>query len=276
MKKYYNLLAFNVAWPGKRKEFLNKLSDATGFDKETLEKQGYFAIARHMVDSIVPDLVAQGKTITITGHSQGGATAALIAMYLAKINGTEYETVTFAAVGARCIANGFKDQLDIDHAGNFSFITNYNDPYDFIGAIDWRPGQVCYIPPPPNMHDKCKPVVGLGVELMVQPSLWTPCRRLTHTIFHYYTQLQDDSAINEDGTTPMGCRFERFDSCPVYKTDHKYGAFIFMNVLFLIVIIGVLSLAIFAGSRKIWLIRKGRRSDPVFWCKPCRTSKVSV
>jgi hypothetical protein len=45
-----------------------------------------------------------GQSLLLTGHSQGGTRAALASMYLRKRTGVSYETVSFAATGAACMA----------------------------------------------------------------------------------------------------------------------------------------------------------------------------
>jgi putative lipase involved disintegration of autophagic bodies len=52
---------------------------------ETIVEQGYYAVAKQLVDYIVPSLRAENKTIYITGHSLGGTIAALISNLLKKV-----------------------------------------------------------------------------------------------------------------------------------------------------------------------------------------------
>lgn len=276
-KSYYYQLGFDLVYPGKQRDFISKLSDSSDIDKDILKNQGYFAIARIMVDSIVPELESQNKTIHITGHSQGGATAELVSMYLYTQSGAKYETIIFAGVGSRCIAHKFADEVEIKYdLTDYPWITSYTDPYDFVGAIGYTPGKICFVTPPSDAVELCRPVVGLGVELMVSGDVWRNCRVVTHSIYHYYAALMRDDVINENGTTALGCHEPSFDECPSYSHPSGYGGFIFFNVILLVIVLVLLILVIFVCCRLCYLKCKDRSEDPIFFCSCCCCGKTAV
>ena len=59
-----------------------------------------------MADKIHREVTAAREELLLTGHSQGGARASLVSMYLKKKYGVSYNTVTFAATGDLCCLRG--------------------------------------------------------------------------------------------------------------------------------------------------------------------------
>jgi len=73
-------------------------------DKESLMENGFWPLAKSLVRQWLPegrDLNSE-KTTFFTGHSQGGLYAQLVSMWLEKIDGKSYETVSFGAPGVQC------------------------------------------------------------------------------------------------------------------------------------------------------------------------------
>jgi len=190
-----------------------------------------------MVERLLTQLESNNKTVHITGHSQGGATAGLISMYLWTNYQVEYETILFAPVGSRCIAHTFADQVNINYLAEYPWIQSYVDSYDLVPAIDWIPGTVCRVPSRPEAKDKCEVVFRKVVELMVDTQLWSDCRIATHQITHYWTALSSDDVLYDDGSTSQGCFVDQLEACPIYNTyDGIYLFFVFFNFVALMFI----------------------------------------
>ena len=93
---------------------------ASRMDEAEIISRGYWELSKHLVDRVVAGLPA-GQQLHISGHSQGGTRASLVAMYLQKRTGVAYPTTTFAGTGASCAsrmmwnANGHVSLLDSHH-----------------------------------------------------------------------------------------------------------------------------------------------------------------
>lgn len=78
-------------------------NSADGVSKNDINKWGYWPITKMMVRQVLPadrDQGAEGD-IYITGHSQGGARASLVSMWLEKEDGSKYRTYAMSPVGVR-------------------------------------------------------------------------------------------------------------------------------------------------------------------------------
>ena len=87
-----------------------------------------------------------GKAVYLTGHSQGGARAALVSMWREKKFGEILPTYTFAGTGLQCavrysLPSAYADDVDIARA--HPQITQYVHALDPYGWIDHQAGRVC-------------------------------------------------------------------------------------------------------------------------------------
>lgn len=113
---------------------------------ETFSKFGYWPVNKALVNRLLDEEVPDADKVKFTGHSQGGAIAALMSMYIAKSRGKIIDTVTFDAVGGACWARelGWPDQDganyldDVDAYRYHPYITDYADAYDVWGNMDVR------------------------------------------------------------------------------------------------------------------------------------------
>jgi hypothetical protein len=76
---------------------------ATKMDETEVISRGYWELTKYLADKVVASLPA-GQKLFISGHSQGGTRASLVAMYLKKSTGVAYPTVSFAGTGASCMS----------------------------------------------------------------------------------------------------------------------------------------------------------------------------
>merc|ERR1712070_45197 len=79
---------------------VNDLS-GNGVSDEDIKKFGYWPLTKTVFNEIKSN--AGNSAITLTGHGQGGARAALVSMWQKKSSNKEYKTVAISAPGTSCM-----------------------------------------------------------------------------------------------------------------------------------------------------------------------------
>jgi hypothetical protein len=110
-----------------------------------------------MVREVLPadrDLSAE-PNIYISGHSQGGARASLVSMWLEKIDGKKYKTYSISPLGVQCFSRrlsflpgsseGQNYLADVDPYIFHDQITSIMHPLDYYALTDYQPGKVCHL-----------------------------------------------------------------------------------------------------------------------------------
>ena len=135
---------------------------APGISKDDIKKYGYWPITKHMVRQILPesrDLTSEGA-IYISGHSQGGARASLVSMWLEKADNKKYQTYALSPVGCQCFSrklsflpgssNGHNLLADVDPYINHDQITGKLKASTLASVLNRRsffllrsPSQLC-------------------------------------------------------------------------------------------------------------------------------------
>mmetsp|Transcript_56549 Transcript_56549/g.127857 ORF Transcript_56549/g.127857 Transcript_56549/m.127857 type:complete len:596 (-) Transcript_56549:91-1878(-) len=192
---------------------------------------GYWEFTKLIAESARTVAITAGEAFYITGHSQGGARAALTSMYLEKQHGTKYTTTTFAAVGGTCfsrnIAYTSENMLsDVDPFVTHDQITEYVHALDIFGHFDIDPGTTCVYGTTNIASSKakkyCEQVFGYnGPDLMVAGNFGgvgdflgpsealqhklKRCLYFTHNTVSVDADIDNDVYLYEDGTTDGGC-----------------------------------------------------------------------
>lgn len=201
-----------------------QIAEEKGLDANKVGKTGYWEFSKAIADSVRSSL-GENETLTISGHSQGGARAALISMYLEKKYGEKHDTVTFAATGGSCFSRDLAytsgNMLDdVDPYVSHDQVTEYVHPLDVYGYLDYDVGDVCVYGTQGLAESRakkyCEPVFGhQAADLMVAGSVpgsdelsekFARCRYFTHAWYAMNVDLMDDNVLLEDGKTDGGCK----------------------------------------------------------------------
>jgi hypothetical protein len=248
-----------------------------GVSASDIKKYGYWPITKLMVRQVLAadrDLDAE-PTIYISGHSQGGARASLVSMWLEKEDGKKYKTYSLSPLGVQC----FSRQLAflpgsssgsnyLDDVNPYIFhdqITSYLHPYDVYALTDYQPGKVCKFGSTLLSTDRqggsdlvgwFKKIVGYsGAVLYVdmfqtKPSYYFGITRYwTHSISWMAVLFGEDEFLKEDGTTDGGCvdavivpKDDPDGMCPTGADDDACNALYFGLGLGLFVVLIVIPL----------------------------------
>jgi hypothetical protein len=111
-------------------------------------KNGFWSLTKEVVRT---ELAAGRNTgldgnVYITGHSGGGARAAMVSMWLEKDDSTAFPTYTFGAPGVQCAVRYSLPTVysaDMDVLSRHNNIKQYTHALDVIGRMDYHPGKVC-------------------------------------------------------------------------------------------------------------------------------------
>ena len=106
---------------------------------------GYYPITQAVMEAVRSTL--GGKSLLISGHSQGGSRAQLAGMYLQKKYPTEtkWPVVTFAATGTGCFSRASRmNYPDVDPTVAHPHMTDYTHPLDPWNALGLDVGRTCY------------------------------------------------------------------------------------------------------------------------------------
>jgi len=208
-----------------KKTFPNTLrSEGADLTVSQIRETGYWELTKEMVRQILPSDrdTSLEEQIYLTGHSQGGTRAQLVAMWLEKEDGVQYPTYTFGAPGTQCFTRrttfggDFLD--DVDPYSAHDNVINYVDAIDPYGNMDYDTGgKDCTFMTSDlkdTMHAKyCAPIVGVsGAHLVLAADYdhdvaahFSACRYWTHSIWSYLADLKNENYLFEDGTTDGGC-----------------------------------------------------------------------
>mmetsp|Transcript_3108 Transcript_3108/g.8626 ORF Transcript_3108/g.8626 Transcript_3108/m.8626 type:complete len:592 (-) Transcript_3108:81-1856(-) len=223
---YSTLLGLGGWWyTGSHLDDMSEIARREGLEKDKVDKvakTGYWEFTKHIADSVRDSLT--DENLTITGHSQGGARAALTSMYFEKKYGVKYDTVTFAAVGGLCFSRdlSFSDghlKEDVDPFNVHTQVTDYVHPLDAWGHFDYDVGTTCSYGhtglSTSSVRKYCEKVFGhQGVDLMVAGNQgleaeldldFARCRYFTHQWYSMDIDLSNDAFIDENGTADGGC-----------------------------------------------------------------------
>ena len=92
-----------------------------------IKKYGYWPITKKVMRGLLPadrDLDAE-PTIYLTGHSQGGARASLVSMWLEKEDGIAYKTYALSPVGCQCFSR------------RLSFLPGSSHNQNYLDDVSW-------------------------------------------------------------------------------------------------------------------------------------------
>lgn len=181
-------------------------------------QHGYWPLTKQLVTDILA--THSGKTIYITGHSQGGGRAVLASMWLKKSQALTIPTYTFAGVGVQCaVRYALPDMYasDVDVTIRHENVVQYVHALDPYGQLDYQVGKVYKFGTADLRDEKifsptkslCERVVGYsGATLLLpkgQPNRdFGMCRYFTHWSHAIVYHLSDDAILNPDGTTDGG------------------------------------------------------------------------
>lgn len=211
-------------------------ASAPGISKEDIRKYGYWPLTKHMVRQVLPsdrDTAAEGP-IYISGHSQGGARASLVSMWLEKEDGKKYRTYALSPVGCQCFArklsflpgssNGHNYLEDVDPYVNHDQIVAYLHPFDFYALMDYQVGTVCKygtsrlgtdMEGGSDLMPWVEATIGYtGPELMVDmfdtmaPDAFSKTRMWTHSILWMNALFANETMLDANGVTDGGCHQE--------------------------------------------------------------------
>ncbi|GMI38942.1 hypothetical protein TeGR_g11085 [Tetraparma gracilis] len=210
-----------------------------GVSASDIKKYGYWPITKLMVRSLLPADRDQNldPTIYISGHSQGGARASLVSMWLEKEDGVAYKTYSLSPLGVQCMSrqlaflpgssNGHDYLDDVDPYIRHDQITSYLHPLDIYALNDYQPGKVCQYGNSrfydedgtrgsesggADLLDRFERIVGYsGALLYVDMFTQTPSRIFgqtrfwTHSISWMNVLFSETEFLDEDGETDGGC-----------------------------------------------------------------------
>ncbi|GMH89151.1 hypothetical protein TrVE_jg11726 [Triparma verrucosa] len=211
-------------------------NNADGITKEDIKRYGYWPITKMMVRQVLPtsrSISSEGPTY-ITGHSQGGARASLVSMWLEKEDNVKYRTYAMSPVGVSCFSRklsflpgsteGENLLHDVDPTYIHDQIVSYYHPFDFYALMDYQVGTVCKYGTSrlhtdleggsDLMHWVDKTVGYTGPELMVDMFQTIPAdvfgktRFWTHSILWMNIIFENATILLPDGTTDGGCSNE--------------------------------------------------------------------
>merc|ERR1712003_220021 len=124
--------------------------DTASFAKDTAQAhesivaQGFWRLVKVVVRKVLPEERQRGlKTTYLTGSGIGGAHAALVSMWLKKVDDTKYEAYVIAGVGWQCFARSVLT-ADMDPWSEHPQIHTYSHVMDTYMNLDRPSGQVCY------------------------------------------------------------------------------------------------------------------------------------
>jgi len=238
-----------------------------------IKKYGYWPITKMMVRALLPadrDQDAE-PNIFISGHSQGGARASLVSMWLEKEDGKKYKTYSLSPLGVQCISrqlaflpgstNGADYLDDVDPYVFHDQITSYLHPFDVYALTDYQPGKVCkYGSSRLNTDEQggadlqsfFERIVGYSGPVLYNnifqqaPSMnFGLTRYWTHSISWMNVLFSQDEFLTEEGVTDGGCvdavvvsKEDPDNMCPEGDSDAKCDALYFGLALgvFLVVI----------------------------------------
>lgn len=227
---------------------------ATKMDETEVISRGYWELTKYLADKVVASLPA-GQKLFISGHSQGGTRASLVAMYLKKSTGVAYPTVSFAGTGASCMSrllyysNGHL-LADVDPTDSHPNIMEYTHPLDPWGNSmlgEEVAGTTCYfgttgLRNSDGAYKYCGRVYGYTGPTLIAASAgviipggpiadaghtnatydFSRCRYFTHMAHAMLIQLEDPAVLSANGVTDGGCKpntpipaNDPEDKCPV-------------------------------------------------------------
>eukprot|EP00927_Polykrikos_kofoidii_P045663 TRINITY_DN39693_c0_g1_i1.p1 TRINITY_DN39693_c0_g1~~TRINITY_DN39693_c0_g1_i1.p1 ORF type:complete len:874 (-),score=84.83 TRINITY_DN39693_c0_g1_i1:307-2928(-) len=225
-------------WSNFDQETGVKLGEAIGVQGGKIS--GLWDSAKLMLRQILPEGrdTANEKTIILTGNGLGGRWAALLSMWLNKMEAVKYQTVVFAPVGFQCMANdNYKDDVN-GWAPHNDYVTVYQHVFDAYAELGHTSGRVCLfgaseIVPGSALHKYCGRTVGhTGPQLFYEGPLNEPkhelssvgeawnmyvekvkmgadamraCHYFTHSMWYAALLLEKDTIILPDGETDGGC-----------------------------------------------------------------------
>jgi hypothetical protein len=174
----------------------HRLALATGMDERGFRLQGYWPLLKRVVREVLA--TSSGK-VYLTGHSKGGALAALTSMWLAQETGIRYPTYALEATGYQCWANrALRD--DVDSSDPHPQIVTYRDALSHYARLDRPVGRVVIygVDAARVGVPWCSKIVGYpGAQVFVRPSVLLAaarCRYFHHDVYAMmYHLLHSDS-----------------------------------------------------------------------------------
>jgi hypothetical protein len=189
---------------------------------------GYWSLTKTLVRAELAatrNKAADGN-VYITGHSQAGARAAMVSMWLEKDDSVSYPTYTFNAPGVQCAVRYSLPAVygvDMDISVRHAQIKQYVHAMDALGRMDYHPGSVCKYGTTDNGFSglsgssdyssarlACEPLVGRDGASLVRTDSeeageLAQCQYFTHSSTSVKHFLDQDAILNADGTTDGGC-----------------------------------------------------------------------
>jgi hypothetical protein len=234
----------------------NKVDDVSYDD---IQKYGYWPLTKLMIRALLPADRDKTKdpSIYITGHSQGGARASLVSMWLEKEDGEKYRTYALAPVGVQCFSRslsylpGSSYGMDyLDDVNPYIFhdqITSYKHPLDIFARIDLQPGRVCHYGSSllntsrtggSDLISYFERIVGFTGPMILIPTFnkipphdFAMTRYWSHSIMWMNLLFSQDEFLKDDGTTDGGCWDEDIvteddpdNICPTGESNSKCDA----------------------------------------------------
>ncbi|CAK0845639.1 unnamed protein product [Prorocentrum cordatum] len=203
---------------------------------------GFWEMVKEIVRQVIPEGGELFKTVYLTGSGRGGTFAALVSMWLKRLDATALSTYVFAPDGGwQCLARRLYAR-DITAHDDHSHILVYSHIMDaYAGALDKVAGQVClygFRNFTGAVQRFCSKIVGhTGPQLLFRGESGPPepdpavkkarryfdaCHYFTHSVWYAAILLLDDDVLDLSGATDGGCqtvasvpRDDAMEECPL-------------------------------------------------------------
>lgn len=222
------------------KDEVNKpIKDAKAYSKtmavqeSSLEEHGYWEIIKKIVRVVLPEQRPRAKeklqNLYLTGSGFGGVWAALVSMWLKKMDDATYQTFAIAGGGFQCIARQLTTDMNPWEA--HEQINVYAHVMDIYARMDFVSGKQCLyglwnMTPGSDVHTFCSGIVGFtGPQLIYRGEaagvyqdkdarkrveagreFFDACHYYTHSPWYAAILFLSDTVLMADGTTDGGCR----------------------------------------------------------------------
>jgi hypothetical protein len=200
--------------------------------KDDVRKKGMWELTKKIVRKFLPeDRDKESEKLTVfTGHSQGGARANLVSMWLEKQDDFKYKSIAIAPLGLQCWTREMSPHMNEDPADLLDDLdpyvfhdqcVSYLHPLDLYAGSDFQPGRVCEYgntllgtdrPGGKDLEYWFEKIVGFPGYLVTTPDLdpvpfydFRMSRYWTHSISFANMLFSSTEFLAEDGTTDGGC-----------------------------------------------------------------------
>jgi len=191
-------------------------------------QQGYWPVTKQVIEEVRRELPPGGR-ILFTGTGQGGGRAQLARMYTQKKYNEQWQTITFAAVGAACFPRdlhrpGMTNLLDdVDPTKYYENVYDYSHYLDPVAStLGPNIGQTCFVGKQGGesianttlAHKYCRNVYGhtgsvlfYALNFNGEPlkTEFTSCKYITHSHVGLMHALNYNTDLFQNGSVLGGC-----------------------------------------------------------------------